>query len=107
MLAAAVMSTSLVVALPAHADDGSDFVAIVSGEGINVGDTPEDTELTLTNGELVCHLLYYGFTPQDARRQVRYSLPNATPQQVAGFVDAAQAKLCPRELNQLQPGDGW
>jgi hypothetical protein len=106
MLAAAVMSTTLVVGAPAHADNGSDFLAILSGEGINVGDTSADVELTLTTGELVCHLLHDGYTPQDADREVSYTFPDATPQQLAGFVEAAQAKLCAQAYTPLQPG-GW
>lgn len=106
MFAAAVVSTSLVVGMPAHADNGSDFLAILSGEGINVGDTPADVELTLSSGQLVCHLLHDGYTPQDAERDVRYAFPNATPQQLAGFVEAARAKLCAQAYTPLQPG-GW
>jgi hypothetical protein len=107
MLAAAVMSTSLVVGVPtAHADNAGDFLAMLSGEGINVGDTPADVQLTLATGELVCHLLQDGYTPQDADRQVRYGFPNATPQQIGGFVEAAQAKLCAQAYAPLQPG-GW
>lgn len=94
VFAAAVIATSLAVVAPAHADTGSDFLAMVSGEGINAGDTPVDTGLTLSTGELVCDLLHYGYTPQVAGREVLYSFPNATPQQATGFVDAAQATLC-------------
>jgi Protein of unknown function (DUF732) len=94
IFAATVVSTTLVVAVPAHADNGSDFLAMVSGEGLNVGDTPADVELTLAKGDQICHLLHYGYTPEVAGRQVKYAFPNATAQQVAGFVDAAQAKLC-------------
>lgn len=98
MFAATVMSTSLVIAVPAHADNGSDFLAMVSGEGLNVGDTPADIELTLAKGDQICHLIHIGYTPEVAGRQIKYEFPNATAQQVAGFVDAAQAKLCPQSF---------
>jgi hypothetical protein len=106
-LAAAVMSTSLVVGVPAHADNGSDFLAMVSAEGLNAGDTPEDVIMTLADGAEICHIIdESGFTPEVAGRQVNYMFPKATPQQVAGFVAAAQAKLCPQLAVQLQPGGG-
>jgi hypothetical protein len=106
MLAAAVLMTSLVVAVPAHADNASDFLDLLSGDGVNVGDSPADVELTLTAGQLVCHLLHDGFTTQDANREMRYSFPDATPEQLAGIVEAAQAKLCAQAYTPLQPG-GW
>ncbi len=105
MLAAAAASISLVVAAPAHADNASDFLAVVSGLGINVGDTPPDVSLTLAAGELVCQLLHYDSTPQEAGRNVLYTFPNATPQQVSGFVDAAQDKLCEQSYGPLQLGN--
>jgi Protein of unknown function (DUF732) len=106
MFAAAVILTSLMVGVPAHADAGSDFLAMVSAEGINVGDTPADVQLTLATAAEICELIHFGYTPQVAGRQVKYVLPNATPQQTTGFVDAAQAKLCPVQFTPLQPGGG-
>ncbi|KBZ60983.1 hypothetical protein K875_03934 [Mycobacterium [tuberculosis] TKK-01-0051] len=106
MFAAAVISTSLVVGVPAHADAGSDFLAMVSAEGINVGDTPADVQVTLATAAEICELIHFGYTPQVAGRQVKYVFPNATPQQTASFVDAAQAKLCPAQFTPLQPGGG-
>lgn len=103
---AAVMSTSLAVAAPAHADNGSDFLAMMSEAGINVGDTPEDVQLTLATAEAVCELFHFGFTPQIAGRQVRYAFPDATPQQITSFVDGAQAKLCTQAYAPVQPS-GW
>jgi hypothetical protein len=104
LLVAAVMSTPLVVGAPAHADNGSDFLAMVSSEGLNVGDTPADVTLTLANAEEICQLIHWGYTPEVAGRQVKYFYPNATPQQVAGFVDAAQAKLCTQQYAPLNGG---
>jgi Protein of unknown function (DUF732) len=106
MFAAAVVSTSLMVAVPAHADASSDFLARVSAEGINAGDTPADVQLTLATASEICQLIHFGYTPQLAGRQVKYTFPNATPQQTTGFVDAAQAKLCPVLYTPLQPGGG-
>jgi hypothetical protein len=106
MFAAAVVSTSLMVAVPAHADASSDFLARVSAEGINAGDTPADVQLTLATASEICQLIHFGYTPQLAGRQVKYMFPNATPQQTTGFVDAAQAKLCPELYTPLQPGGG-
>jgi hypothetical protein len=105
-LAAAIAVTSLAVAVPAHADNASDFLEMLSADGVNVGDTPADVELTLTAGQLVCHLLHDGFTTQDAMRQMRYSFPDAAAEQLAGIVEAAQAKLCAQAYAPLQPG-GW
>lgn len=109
MFAATVMSTSLVAGFPAHADNASDFLAIVSAEGLNAGDTPEDVVLTLATATGICHEIdQSGWTPEVAGRQVKYRFPKATPQQAAGFVAAAQAKLCPQLAIQLQPGGtGW
>jgi hypothetical protein len=106
MIAAAVISTSLMVGVPAHADAGSDFLAMVSAQGINPGDTPEDVQLTLATAGEICQLIHFGYTPQVAGRQVKYVFPKATPQQTTGFVDAAQAKLCPVQYTPLQPGGG-
>jgi hypothetical protein len=103
-LAAAVMSTSLIVAAPAYADNSTDFLAVVSGEGLNVGDTPADVEITLANGEAICELMFYGYTPEVAGRQVKYAFPGATPKQITGFVEAAQAKLCTQQFTPLEPG---
>lgn len=105
MRMAAVMATSLVVAVPAHADNGGDFLATVSGEGFNVGDTPADIQLTLALGMAVCYLLHEGYTPEVVGRQVKYKFPRATPQQAAGFVGAAQAKLCAQGFAPLEPGE--
>ena len=107
MFIAAVISTSLVVAAPAHADNASDFLAIMSEQGIDVGSAPADVEITLSAAEYVCNLLHYGFTPQQAGEQLPYSLPNLTPQQAASFVDAAQAKLCEQAYAPLQPGGSY
>ncbi len=107
MFVAAVMSISLAVAPPAQADNSSDFLTMVSAEGLNVGDAPPDVELTLSTAEQVCRLMFFGFTPQDAGRMVRYRFPEATPQQVAGFVDAAQAKMCAQANTPLQPGGSY
>jgi hypothetical protein len=106
MIAAAVISTSLMVGVPAHADAGSDFLAMVSAQGINAGDTPEDVQLTLATAGEICQLIHFGYAPQVAGRQVKYVFPKATPQQTTGFVDAAQAKLCPVLYTPLQPGGG-
>jgi hypothetical protein len=107
MFAAAVISTSLMVGVPAHADASSDFLAMVSAEGINAGDTPADVQLTLATAAEICQLIHVGgYTPQVAGRQVKYLFPKATPQQTTGFVDAAQAKLCPGLYTPLQPGGG-
>lgn len=103
MFAATVISTSLVVALPAHADAGADFLTMVSGEGLNVGDTSADVEITLATGAEICSVLHNGYSAQEAARQVHYVFPNATPEQAAGFVDAAQAKLCGPMYEPLQP----
>jgi hypothetical protein len=104
IFAAAMMSTSLIVAMPAHADGGSDFLARVSGQGLNVGDTSADVVLTLATASVVCQLINAGYTPQVAGRQVKYRFPNLTQQQVAGFVDAAQATLCVAKATPLEPG---
>jgi hypothetical protein len=91
---AAAVSALLSTAVQAKADSSSDFLAKVSAEGLNVGDTPADVQLTLYEGDAICHLLYWGYTPQVAARQVPYAFPNATPGQVTGFVHAAQTTLC-------------
>jgi hypothetical protein len=106
MFAAAVISTSLVVGAPAHADAASDFLAMVSTEGINAGDTTADVQITLATAGEICELIHFGYTPQVAGRQVKYVFPNATPQQTTDFVAAAQAKLCPVQFTPLQPGGG-
>jgi hypothetical protein len=104
VLAAAIMSTSLLVGAPAHADNGSDFLAMISALGLNPGDTPADVTLTLANATEICQLIHYGYTPEVAGRQVKYFYPNATAQQVSGFVSAAQATLCPQAFAPLEPG---
>jgi hypothetical protein len=104
---AAVMSTSLVVAPPAQADNSSDFLTRVSAEGLNVGDTPPDVELTLSTAVQVCRVMFFGLTPQDAGRMVPYRFPEATPQQIAGFVDAAQATMCAQIFTPLQQGPSY
>jgi hypothetical protein len=104
MLVIAAMSTWLVIAVPARADNATDFLAKVSEEGLNTGDTSTDVQLTLYLGTAVCELMHYGYTPQIAGRQVLYRFPNATPGQVAGFVDAAQAKLCAQDYGPLDAG---
>ena len=106
LFAAAVLSTWF-AAVPAHADNASDFLTMVSGQGLNVGDTPADVQLTLATAVGVCHVIHEGYTPQVAGRQVPYVFPNATPQQVAGFVAAAQAKLCAQQFGPLQPGGDY
>jgi Protein of unknown function (DUF732) len=104
---AAVMSASLVVAPPAQADNGSDFLTMVSSEGLNVGDRPPDVEFTLATAMEVCRVVAFGFTPQEAGRMVLRRFPKATPQQVGGFVDAAQATMCAQAYTPLQPGGSY
>jgi hypothetical protein len=103
MFTAVAISTSLLVAVPANADPGTDFLTMVSAAGLNVGDTPADVEITLSTGDEICNVLHDGYSPQEAARQVHYRFPNATPQQAAGFVDAAQAKLCGPLFAPMQP----
>lgn len=104
LLAAAVLSTSLVFGAPAHADNATDFLAMVSALDLNPGDTPADVTLTLASATEICGLIHYGYSPEVASRQVKYLYPDATPQQTVGFVDAAQATLCPQSSTPLQPG---
>jgi hypothetical protein len=101
------ISASLVGAAPAHADSSTDFLTKVSSEGLNVGDTPPDVELTLETANTICQIIHAGFTPQEAGRQIPYVFPKATPQQVAGFVSAAQETLCVQEFTPLQPGGDY
>jgi Protein of unknown function (DUF732) len=108
MFVAAVVLTPLLVAAPAQADASSDFLTLISGEGINAGDIGPDVQLTLSTAVEVCRLLSFGYTPQDAGRIIPYRFPNATPQQVAGFVGAARATLCTQSINDpLQPGGSY
>jgi hypothetical protein len=104
---AVATSTSLVAAAPAHADASTDFLTKVSSEGLNVGDTPPDVQLTLETANTICQIIHAGFTPQEAGRQIPYVFPKATPQQVAGFVTAAQETLCVLEFTPLQPGGDY
>ena len=94
VICAVAVSAWLPTAVAAKADSSSDFLAMLSAGGLNVGDTPADVQLTLYEGDAICHLLYWGYTPQVAARQVPYAFPNATPGQVTGFVHAAQTTLC-------------
>ncbi|GAB5015260.1 hypothetical protein MAHJHV65_18770 [Mycobacterium avium subsp. hominissuis] len=100
----AFLSASVVVAAPASADSGADFLAVVSETGINVGDSPADVVLTLSRGMLACRLLHYGYPTEVAIREVGYGFPDATPAQLVGFVDAAKATLCEPNFRQLNPG---
>jgi hypothetical protein len=106
-LVAMAVSTSLMGAAAAHADASTDFLTKVSGEGLSVGDTPPDVQLTLETANTICQIIHYGYTPQEAGRQVPYVFPKATPQQVAGFVSAAQETLCVQEYTPLQPGGDY
>jgi Protein of unknown function (DUF732) len=106
-LVAMAVSTSLMGAAAVHADASTDFLTKVSGEGLSVGDTPPDVQLTLETANTICQIIHYGYTPQEAGRQVPYVFPKATPQQVAGFVSAAQETLCVQEYTPLQPGGDY
>ena len=90
VICAVAVSVWLPTTVAAKADSSSDFLAMLSAEGLNVGDTPADVQLTLYEGDAICHLMYWGYTPQVAARQVPYAFPHATPAQVTGFVHAAQ-----------------
>jgi hypothetical protein len=107
VLVVAAMVTSLVGAVPAQSDNASNFLAKVSEHGLNVGDTPADMQATLATGTEICQLLHYGYTPQVAGQQLPYVFPNATPEQIAGFVEAAQRYLCPQMETPLQPGGDY
>jgi len=76
-ICAAAVSAWLPTAVAAKADSSSDFLAMLSAKGLNVGDTPADVQLTLYEGDAICHLMYWGYTPQVAARQVPYAFPNA------------------------------
>ncbi|QLL09128.1 DUF732 domain-containing protein [Mycobacterium vicinigordonae] len=90
---------------PANADSSTDFLAVVSKTGINVGDSPADVVLTLSRGMLACRLLHYGYPTEVAIREVGYGFPDATRAQLVSFVDAAKATLCEPNFRQLNPGD--
>jgi hypothetical protein len=107
LLIAVAVSTSLIGSASAHADSSTDFLTKVASEGLNVGDTPPDVQLTLETANTICQIIHYGYTPQEAGRQVPYVFPKATPQQVAGFVSAAQETLCVQEYTSLQPGGDY
>jgi hypothetical protein len=104
---AVAISTLLLGAVPAHADASTDFLTRVSSEGLNVGDTPPDVQLTLETANTICQIIHAGFPPQEAGRQVPYVFPSATPQQVAGFVSAAQETLCVQAYTPLQSGGDY
>jgi hypothetical protein len=104
---AVAVSTSLTGAAPAFADSSTDFLTKVASEGLNVGDTPPDVQLTLETANTICQIIHYGYTPQEAGRQVPYVFPKATPRQVAGFVSAAQETLCVQEYTPLQTGGDY
>jgi hypothetical protein len=104
---AVVISTSLVGAAPAHADASTDFLTKLSSVGLSPGDTPPDVEITLETANTICQIIHAGFTPQEAGRQIPYVFPKATPQQIAGFVSAAQETLCVQEYTPLQPGGDY
>ncbi|WP_368834390.1 DUF732 domain-containing protein [Mycobacterium intracellulare] len=106
-LTAALVFAPLATATPARADASTDFLTMVSNEGLNVGDTPPDVQITLDTANLICQIVHNGFTPQEAGRQVPYVFPHATPDQVAGFVTAAQATLCVQAYTPLQPGGDY
>lgn len=102
---AILTSASLSVAAPvAHADNSSEFLALIARDGMDVGPTKADVLLALADAENVCFLFKYGYSTDDARRATSYSRPTATPEQVANFVEAARAKICPQALTPLQPG---
>lgn len=102
---AAVMSASLIMAVPAHADSAGDFLAMLSAKGINVGNTPTDTQFTLAAGVEICELMNFGYTPEVASRQVKYEIPNATPEQSTAFVEAARtSKLCAQIFTPVEAG---
>src|SRR4051812_24912966 len=93
-VAAMASVLSLALAAPASADASDDFLKMVSVSGFDVGSTGTDIAYTLSAATSVCALFHYGFTAQDARADIVYEFPNATPQQLAAFVEAAQATLC-------------
>lgn len=100
-VAAAVVLVSaglLMTAPQPHAepssDPGTEFLAMLTKQGFDIGTSGADTELTLSAGERVCHFLHYDYSPEDAAMNLRYRFPNATPEQISGFVQAAQATLC-------------
>lgn len=101
---AAILAAFLVTEPTADADPGSDFLAVMNQEGINLGDTPADVSLALATAETVCLLLHYGHTTEDARRAVGIQQPTLSAQQIASFVDAAQVHMCDPALAPLYPG---
>lgn len=101
----ALLPVSVVVGAPANADNSADFLVMVSKTGINVGDSPADVAITLSKGMLACRLLYYGYPTEVAIREVGYDFPDATRGQLVSFVDAAKAKLCEPNFNQLNPAN--
>jgi hypothetical protein len=107
LLIAVAVSTPLIGSAPACADSSTDFLTKVASEGLNVGDTPPDVQLTLETANTICQIIHYGYTPQEAGRQVPYVFPKATPQQVAGFVSAAQGTLCVQAYTPLETGGNY
>ena len=98
------MSTSLALAVPAHADNATDFLAMLAAGGFNAGQTPADVEITIGTGEAVCQFIHYGYSREVAARQVPYMIQDATPSQSVGFVRAAEATLCAGMYTPLVPG---
>lgn len=107
-LVVAVMSTSLVTAVSARADASSDFLAKLTAEGISVGDTPADVQLTLTTALDMCEMLHFEIPPTAVARQVHYALPYVTPEQGTDFIEAARSsKLCAAIYSPVDPAGGY
>lgn len=86
----------------AHADAGSDFLAKVSEYGFDVGAQGEDVYI-LAHAATLCGYLHHGFSPEQASMYIHYQYPDATPQQLAGFAEAAQTTLCEAVTGLIQP----
>lgn len=100
---AAAFAALLASAPVATADPGNDFLAALAAQGFDAGELDADVQLTLSAGQRVCHFLHYGYTPADASMNLAYRYPNATPGQIAGFVQAAQDTLCGPAYTPVEP----
>lgn len=85
---------SLPFAVPAQADASDDFLEVLSTSGFDVGESGTDVAFALAAATSICALFHWGFTAEDAKADIVYEFPDATPQQLAAFVEAAQSTLC-------------
>jgi hypothetical protein len=99
LLALAGVAAVVGLAVPAHADPDSDFLAALTKAGVSY----QSPSQAVAVGRAVCERMDSGMTATDLLSELRSSNPAITPDGAASFTAIAASAYCPQRLTKTGP----